>query len=380
MRVVIAIDKFKGSLSASEVTKHLISGLLSADSSLIVDALAVADGGEGTLEAALVAGFTRHPVTVAGPTGMPVDAAIAVQGDKAIIETALACGLQALPDGVVDPLGATSLGAGQLIRAALDLGCREIVVGVGGSACTDGGAGLLVGLGARLRDKDGVDLALGGGALARVVDIDLDGLHAGIGSTQFVLAGDVSNPLLGVRGAAAVYAPQKGASPDEVMLLEAALTNYANVFIDEVGADALRALSASGSGAAGGIGFAVIVALHARRQLGIDFVRELTRLDDRLEGADLVITGEGSLDDQSLEGKTPFGVAKSAARMGVAAVAVCGRTTLSEQQLTGIGFTRTLSLMDLEPDAAKSISGAAALLEQTGKTVGLSMRELTSKM
>ena len=380
MRVVIAIDKFKGSLSASEVTKHLISGLLSADSSLIVDALAVADGGEGTLEAALVAGFTRHPVTVAGPTGMPVDAAIAVQGDKAIIETALACGLQALPDGVVDPLGATSLGAGQLIRAALDLGCREIVVGVGGSACTDGGAGLLVGLGARLRDKDGVDLALGGGELARVVDIDLDGLHAGIGSTQFVLAGDVSNPLLGVRGAAAVYAPQKGASPDEVMLLEAALTNYANVFIDEVGADALRALSASGSGAAGGIGFAVMVALHARRQLGIDFVRELTRLDDRLKGADLVITGEGSLDDQSLEGKTPFGVAQSAARMGVAAIAVCGRTTLSEQQLTGIGFTRTLSLMDLEPDAAKSISGAAALLEQTGKTVGLSMRELTSKM
>ena len=380
MRVVIAIDKFKGSLSASDATKHLTAGILSADFSLIVDALAVADGGDGMLDVALDAGFTRHPVTVVGPTGMPIQAAIAVQGDSAIIETALACGFGALPDGVADPLGATSLGAGQLIRAALENGCRKIVIGVGGSACTDGGAGLLVGLGARLRDSDGVDLALGGGALADLAAIDLDGLHPGIGSTQFVLASDVSNPLLGVRGAAAVYAPQKGASPDEVALLEAALANYANVFVDKIGAEASRAVAAAGSGAAGGIGFAVMVALHARRELGIDFVRELTHLEDRLKDADLVITGEGSLDVQSLEGKTPFGVAESAARMGVTAVAVCGRTTLSEKQLTRIGFARTFALMDLEPDATKSISGAGALLERIGKAIGLSMPEIISKM
>ena len=378
MRVVIAIDKFKGSLSAPEVSAHLTAGLLTADPSLTVDALAVADGGEGTLEAALQAGFVRHPVTVAGPTGLPISAAIAVQGNNAIIETALACGLEVLPDGVRDALGATSLGAGQLIRAALDLGCREIIIGVGGSACTDGGAGLLVGLGARLRDQNGADLMLGGGALARLADINLDGLHPGIASTQFVVASDVNNPLLGVRGAAAVYSPQKGASPDDVVLLEAALTNYSRVLIDTIGADASRAVSSPGAGAAGGIGYAAMVVLRARRESGIDFVRELTRLEDRLEGADLVITGEGSLDDQSLEGKTPFGVAESAARKGVAAVAVCGRTTLSEQQLADIGFVRTFSLMDIQPDAEKSMSDAAALLEQVGTAIGRAMHDLTS--
>ena len=158
--------------------------------SLIVDALAVADGGDGMLDAALDAGFTRHPVTVVGPTGIPIQAAIAVQGDSAIIETALACGLGALPDGVADPLGATSLGAGQLIRAALENGCRKIVIGVGGSACTDGGAGLLVGLGARLRGSDGVDLALGGGALtllcamSRHDDVDFPVELSGDGSFE----------------------------------------------------------------------------------------------------------------------------------------------------------------------------------------------------
>lgn len=224
-----------------------------------------------------------------------------------------------------------------------------------------------------------MDLALGGGALARLVDIDFAGLHPGIASTQFVLASDVSNPLLGARGAAAVYAPQKGASPDEVTILEAALTNYARVFVNKVGAEASRAVAAEGSGAAGGIGFAVMVALRARREPGIEFIRELTHLEDRIRDADLVITGEGSLDGQSLEGKTPFGVAESAVRMGVVVVAVCGRTTLSQRELARIGFARTFALMDLEPDAVRSIAGAAALLEQTGKTIALSLPELVPK-
>jgi glycerate 2-kinase len=207
MHVVVAPDKFKGSLSAAEVAARVAAGLAEAATSATVVQVPVADGGEGTLAAALAAGFDRVPVRVAGPTGAPVETALAVRGRTAVVEMAAASGPAVLPDGAPAPLTATSLGTGQLIRAALNQGCTEVVLGIGGSACTDGGAGLLTGLGARLTDAAGRDLPPGGGCLPELHRVDLTGLDPRLRSARVVLATDVDNPLLGPSGAAAVYGP-----------------------------------------------------------------------------------------------------------------------------------------------------------------------------
>ncbi|MFC5950643.1 glycerate kinase, partial [Pseudonocardia lutea] len=224
--VLVAPDKFKGSLTAAEAAAHLAAGLRAAGRE--ARELPVADGGEGTLAAALAAGFARVPVTVSGPTGKPVDSAIAVRDGVAVVELAAASGLALLPDGP-DPSGASSRGTGELVAAALDAGARTVVLGIGGSACTDGGAGLLAALGARFLDVAGAPVADGGGALARAARVDLTGLDPRLRSVELVLACDVDNPLLGPHGAAAVYGPQKGAGPGEVAALEAGLTRWARL-------------------------------------------------------------------------------------------------------------------------------------------------------
>src|SRR3954454_936981 len=226
VRVVVAPDKFKGSLGAAEVAARVAAGLRGVVPDVDVREIPVADGGEGTLDAAEAAGFRRVPVRVAGPTGEPLESALAVRGTTAVVEMAAASGLAVLPGGRPAPLAATSLGTGQLVRAALDLGCREVVLGIGGSASTDGGAGLLVGLGARLLDADGAELPLGGGALDRLERVDLRGLDGRLTDVRLVLATDVDNPLLGPHGAAAVYGSQKGATPADVEVLEAGLTRW----------------------------------------------------------------------------------------------------------------------------------------------------------
>lgn len=218
--VLIAPDKFKGSLSASGVAAQLAAGLSAVRPHVRVLSTPVADGGEGTVDAAVAAGYLRVPVEVTGPTGERVQSAIAVRGLQAVVELAAASGLDLLPHGRPDPLRASSRGTGELITAALDHDCTEVILGIGGSACTDGGAGLLQALGARLQDAAGEELAPGGAALAMLDRLNLQTLDGRLGRTRFVLASDVDNPLLGPRGAACVYAPQKGASPDDVALLE----------------------------------------------------------------------------------------------------------------------------------------------------------------
>ncbi|HZK58941.1 MAG TPA: glycerate kinase, partial [Cryobacterium sp.] len=276
MRIVIAPDKFKGSLTAPDVALFLEAGLHSVDPGIVVDRAPVADGGEGTLDAAVGSGFTRQVATVTGPTGLPLRAGFAVRGPEAVIEMAAASGLAALPDGVTDALRATSRGTGELIAAALSLGCTQIILGIGGSAGTDGGSGLLSGLGARLLDDAGAVLPDGGGALARLAKADLSGLDQRLASARITLASDVDNPLLGASGAAAVFAPQKGAGPADVDLLESALQNYSRVLSAEIGAIALTATEAPGSGAAGGVGYAVLAVLGGERRAGIDVVLEFT--------------------------------------------------------------------------------------------------------
>ncbi|ABK05067.1 Glycerate kinase [Arthrobacter sp. FB24] len=386
MRIVIAPDKFKGSLSAPEVARHLDAGLQSATGhNLDVLRIPVADGGEGTLDAAVGSGFTRRSAMVSGPTGQPLRADFAVRGREAVIEMAAASGLAVLPaeggsSGRPDSAsarGATSLGTGELIRAALDAGCRQIILGVGGSANTDGGAGVLQGLGAQLLDADGNELPPGGAALARLDRIDFSGFDSRLDDTRFVLASDVDNPLLGAEGAAAIFGPQKGAGPEDVSILNAALAHFVDVLAAEIGPRALKAAEAPGAGAAGGVGYAAIAVLAATRRPGIDVVLEFTGLADRLAGADLVITGEGSLDEQSLLGKTPMGVARAAARAGVPVVAVCGRTTLTPEQQKDSGFRQVYPLTSLEAKVEICIAEAAPLLEQLGKHIGAELADLT---
>lgn len=378
MRVVIAPDKFKGSLDAAEVAQYLERGLRQVDDGLIVDILPMADGGEGTVDAAVRSGFSRHSARVTGPTGHPVAADFAVRGTLAVIEIAAASGLAVLPGGISDAMGATSRGTGELIGSALDLGCSTIVLAVGGSATTDGGAGMLVGLGAILRDADGEELADGGAALLRLAHVDLRALDRRLAATTFTLASDVDNPLLGPSGAAAVFSPQKGADPAQVVELDSALSRFATVLAAVLGPEVLSAAAAPGAGSAGGIGFAAIAVLRAVRQSGVDVVAGFTRLGDRVRGADLVITGEGSLDPQSLAGKTPVGVARVAALHSVPVIAVCGRTILSDDDLRAAGFWQTFALTDLEPDIATCIRDAGTLLIRTGALIGSALLSTTS--
>lgn len=387
MRIVIAPDKFKGSLSAPEVARHLENGLAkqwtasAASSALEVLRIPVADGGEGTLDAAVGSGFTRRSALVTGPTGQPLTADFAVRGREAVIEMAAASGLAALPGGRPDSATArtsSSLGTGELIRAALDAGCRQIVLGVGGSANTDGGAGLLQGLGARLLDAEGNDLAAGGAALARLASIDLSDFDTRLDEARFLLASDVDNPLLGDQGAAAIFGPQKGASAEDVAALDSALDTFVQVLAEEIGPRALKAADAPGAGAAGGVGYAAIAVLAATRRPGIDVVLEFTELAERLAGADLVITGEGSLDEQSLLGKTPMGVARAARTAGVPVVAVCGRTTLTAAQQQQSGFRQVYPLTALEAKVEVCIAQAGPLLEQLGQHIGAGLAGLTA--
>ena len=370
MRIILAPDKFKGSLSAPEVATHLAAGLRAAHPELDIDLMPVADGGEGTVDAVVASGFTRVSATVQGPTGQPVRADFAINGKVAVIEMAAASGLAVLPDGRLSPLAATTFGTGQLVSAAMDHGCTEIVLGVGGSATTDGGAGMLAALGATFKDAAGRHLPPGGGALAQVTNIDLTGLDPRMGGVSFTLASDVDNPLLGPEGAATIFGPQKGATTAHVAHLEKSLERYFRVMANALGTAAVDALDAPGAGAAGGTGYAALAVLSAKRRPGIEVILGLTGLSEKILGADLVITGEGSLDEQSLFGKAPMGVATAARAAGVPVVAVCGRTTLSAETLSQAGFAHSYALTDLEPNTELCMKNAGVLVTEIGALIG----------
>ncbi len=368
-RVLVAADKFKGSLTAVEVAERVTAGLRRVVADLEVEALPVADGGDGTVAAAVAAGFERREVRVAGPLGQEVSAAFAVRGDTAVVEMAEASGLQRLPAGVFAPLTASTYGSGELLRAALDAGVRTIVFGVGGSATTDGGAGMLSALGARFLDEDGEPVAPGGGGLAQLARADLSGLDPRLAAVELVLASDVDNPLTGPKGAPAVYGPQKGASPDDVETLDAALTHYAEVLETALGSKAAQYAAAPGAGAAGGIGYGALL-VGARFRAGIEVMLDVLGFASALERAELVITGEGSLDEQTLHGKAPAGVAAAARAAGKEVVAVCGRLALPPAALGRAGIRRAYPLTDVEPDVATCISDAGPILERVAEQIG----------
>ncbi|WP_157250225.1 glycerate kinase [Nonomuraea typhae] len=361
MSVLIAPDKFKGSLTAREVTEHLTAGLTGRMPGVPVVGLPVADGGEGTLEAALAAGFRQVTVHAEGPTGRPVTTSYAERDGVAVIELADVSGLGRLP-GPPAPRTASSYGTGQLIGAALDGGCRRIVLGLGGSACTDGGAGMAESLGAQLVGVTG----RGGAALAGIDRLDLSQLHPRLAEVEIDIAIDVDNPLLGSYGAAAVYGPQKGATEGDVADLENALTRWSHSVAAATGIDAA---CVPGAGAAGGVGYAALTILRGRLRSGIDLILDLVGFPAHLAAARLVVTGEGSLDHQTARGKAPAGVAARAVAAGKPVVAVAGRSLLPPAAIDRLGFDRVYPLSSLEPDGKRSMLRAGPLLELVGRAI-----------
>ncbi len=324
MKVVVAPDKFKGSLPAPDAARAMARGVVAAWPGATIDLVPMADGGEGTVEAlvAATAGAFRE-ATVTGPLGEPVVARFGLLGDgaTAVLEMASASGLVLVPDDLRDPLRTTTRGTGELLRAALDLGVSSIVLGIGGSATNDGGAGLAQALGARLLDEDGEDLPPGGASLSRLARIDPSGLDPRLHRTEVRVACDVANPLCGPTGASAVYGPQKGATPEMVARLDAALAHYARAIARDVGRDVAEL---PGSGAAGGLGAGLVAFAGGVLTPGIDLVIDAVGLRHRLRGADLCLTGEGSLDASSAFGKTAVGVARLARSLGVPCLALAG--------------------------------------------------------
>ncbi|MAQ50160.1 MAG: glycerate kinase [Pseudomonas sp.] len=343
MKLVIAPDSFKESLSARAVAEAIAAGWARVypDAELLL--CPMADGGEGTVDALLSAtGGKLQQTRVSGPLGDPVEAHWGLLPDaQAIIEMAEASGLHRVEPGRRDVLAASSHGTGELIRAALDAGVRRIVLGLGGSATNDGGAGLLAALGVRFLDREGQELPLGGAALARLSQIDLTGLDTRLAQVEVMVAADVDNPLCGPRGASAVFGPQKGASPEQVAQLDEALGHYADVMAATLGED-LRDFP--GVGTAGGLGFAARAVLRAGFRPGVELVAELSGLVEAMQGADLVITGEGRLDGQSLHGKTPVGVARLARTAGVPVIALAGSLGEGYQRLYAEGIGAAFSL------------------------------------
>jgi glycerate kinase len=362
-QVLIAPDKFKGSLTAAEVAAHVAAGLERSCPGVPVTQLPVADGGDGTVDAAVAAGYRRVEIGVRGPTGQAITAAFAMRDGTAIIESAQACGLSRLPDGQLAPLAATSRGVGELIAVAMRMKAKRIVLGLGGAATTDGGSGLVRALGGKLLDQQGHEIVPGGAALAELCTLDLTGMRD-LSGIEVLVACDVDNPLLGPEGAATVYGPQKGASAEDVTVLEAGLAHWADVAEQALGpAHVVR--DEAGAGAAGGLGYAALAFLGGTMRPGIELMLELLSFTEHLAGTRLVVTGEGALDAQTLRGKAPAGVARATASGApdVPVVAVAGRCTLTAEQLGAAGIRAAYALTDIEPDVQRCIANAGPLLE-----------------
>ncbi|WP_316436791.1 glycerate 3-kinase [Klebsiella pasteurii] len=324
MKIIIAPDSFKESVSASRCAQAIKAGFVSIFPQADCVCLPIADGGEGTVEAMVEATEGKMVMLpVMGPMGNFVGAFYGLSGDgqTAFIEMAAASGLMLVPAGERNPLRATSYGTGELIRHALDAGVRHIILGIGGSATVDGGMGMAQALGVRFLDEHDESVGLGGGALQRLAKIDLSGLEPRLHDCRIEVACDVDNPLLGERGAAAVFGPQKGACLEMVAVLERGLQNYAQVLLAATGQDVAAMV---GGGAAGGMGAAARVFLNATLKSGIDIVLEAVHLEAALRDADLVITGEGRMDSQTVGGKAPVGVARIAKKHGIPVIGIAG--------------------------------------------------------
>lgn len=366
MRIVICPDSFKGSLSAAEAARSIASGALSAAPDAEIDIVPLADGGEGTVEAMVGAtGGELVEIEVTGPLGRPVSAFYGIIGasDVAVIEMAAAAGLVQVSDEERNPLITTTRGVGELILAAYNRGCRKFVIGIGGSATNDGGAGAMTALGIRFLDSNGRELSPGGASLVDLDRIDTTGMLIDPSQIEIRVACDVTNPLVGPTGASAVYGPQKGATPDMVESLDRALARYADVIQRDLG---ISVAEAPGAGAAGGLGAGLLAFLGARLESGIDIVLDITRFDERLKQADLVITGEGRVDQQTAYGKTISGVLKRASVVGVPVIILAGSVGEGTDALYDLGATAVFSIAPGPITLEECMSRSSELLSNAG--------------
>ncbi|WP_410580059.1 glycerate kinase [Amycolatopsis sp. lyj-108] len=366
-RVVIAPDKFKGSLTAVEAAEAIAHGVRDALPEAEVSSCPVADGGEGTLDVLVAAGGRLVELPVRGPLDETVDARYVILDGTAYIESARACGIEFVEPSPEVALAAHTWGVGELLAHALDNGARRLVLTVGGTASTDGGAGMLAALGAGVFDAFGAPVGLGGGTLGRVALAELGPVRDRLGSVEVAVATDVTNPLLGPRGAAAVFGPQKGAGPREIEQLDEALSRWAQA-LRNAGAPDVSDLA--GAGAGGGVAAGAIAGLGASVGSGFQLIAGLTGVADAIERADLVITGEGSLDEQSLDGKAPAGIAARAQEHAVPLMVLAGRIQLDQSQLAGLGVVGSAALIDHAPSLDHARAHAAELLrERAGELV-----------
>ncbi|WP_285421243.1 glycerate kinase [Pseudomonas sp. efr-133-TYG-23] len=364
MKIIIAPDSFKDSLSAAGVAQAIVEGLAQVWPDAQMIQCPMADGGEGTVDAVLAAchGELRRQ-TVRGPLGAPVQARWGWLADShtAIIEMAEASGLQLLPPDQRDACRTTTFGTGELIRAALETGARRIILAIGGSATNDGGAGAMQALGVQMFDADDQPLPPGGLALAQLARISLDSLDPRVAEVRFEIAADVNNPLCGPHGASAIFGPQKGASPQQVQRLDAALGHFADHCARVLPTDVR---DEPGSGAAGGLGFAAKAFLGAQFRAGVEVVADLVGLDAAVRGADLVITGEGRFDAQTLRGKTPFGVARIARQHGVPVIVIAGTLGEGYEQMYSHGVDAAFALPSGPISLEQACSEAPRLLRE----------------
>lgn len=369
MRIVIAPDSYKGSLSAVRAAAAMAEAARAVFPGAEIDCVPMADGGEGTAEALVAAtGGRLVRKRVTGPLGKPVDAVFGILGDgrTAVIETAQAAGLPLVPPERRNPAVTTSFGTGELIRAALDEGCRALIVGLGGSATNDAGAGMLQALGARILDRRGRDLPPGGIHLARADALDLSGLDPRLSGVSVRAACDVDNPLCGPSGASMAYGPQKGATPELAARLDRALAVFAGVLERATGR---RTAEFPGAGAAGGLGATLAAAFGAPLERGARLVADAAGLRRRISGADLVLTGEGRTDAQTLRGKAPMGVLEIAAEAGVPVILISGSLGEGYEALRQIGPVACFSAAPGPCTAEEAFRRAETWVRQTALEV-----------
>ena len=375
MKIVVAPDSFKGSVSALEAANAIEQGLRRVFPEAIIDKIPMADGGEGTAQSLVDAtgGHFRNQRVLA-PLENEVDAqfGILADGETAVIEMAAASGLTLVAPHERNPLRTTTYGTGQLIHAALEAGGRRLIIGIGGSATNDGGAGMAAALGVRLLDTNGKQIPHGGEGLGQLASIDITGLHPAIAETETVVACDVNNPLTGPNGASHVYGPQKGATPEMIETLDAHLAHFDKILVQTLGKSFN---DIPGAGAAGGLGAGLMAFLNAELRLGVDIMIDAVKLQERVKGASLVFTGEGQLDFQTVFGKTPVGVAKVAKSYNIPVIAIAGGIAEGAEGVYEVGIDAMLgivqepmSLEDAVVDAQRLIANTA---EQAARLVAL---------
>jgi glycerate 2-kinase len=365
MKILIAPDSFKESLRAADVAQCIMEGIHMADPDAECICIPVADGGEGTVDSLVQAtGGHVEKVNVLDPLMREIESFFGILGDgkTAVIEMAAASGLELLKENERDPMVTSTYGTGQLISAALGKGVEALIIGIGGSATNDGGAGMAQALGVDLLDKHGNNIGNGGGNLLHLESIDDRCINPGVKKIKIIAASDVKNPLCGKNGASAVYGPQKGATEKMIIKLDKNLAHFGHKLEEKYG---IKIMEVPGSGAAGGLGAGLLAFLNASLEAGFEVVRRFTGLEELLKEADLVITGEGRMDGQTLSGKTPHGIARLAKKYGKPVVGIAGSLGADHQLLYAEGFDALISIMDKPMSIEEAIENAAELLKST---------------